>query len=382
MKNKTWISPHLINGLVISLTSFMVLLGAATAQTRYNFRLPDIPGYITLKGDFHMHTPFSDGTVWPTDRVREAWRDGLDVIAITDHVEYSPNQKDVSRDLNRPWEIAKPLADEYGILLIKAAEITRSMPPGHFNAFFLNDCNLLRQDDLQEAFRAAASQGAFFVWNHPGWKAQQPDTTLWFPIHDEFRANGWLHGIEVFNEKEFYPIVHQWAVEKGLTIFANSDVHEPIDFLYQKEKNEKRPMTLVFAKEKTLDGVKDAFFSGRTAALFNDTLIGAKIYLQPFINQCISVQNQNLTVNSRQEASVVLVNNYDFPLSLSGINSERLSLPQSLYLAANSAQRVSIKNLTGLQPGENELILRWKINNVLIAPGSALEIELPVIVNQ
>ena len=34
-------------------------------QTRVNYRLPDIPGYITLKGDFHMHTPFSDGTVWP-----------------------------------------------------------------------------------------------------------------------------------------------------------------------------------------------------------------------------------------------------------------------------------------------------------------------------
>ena len=36
-------------------------------------RIPDIPGYLTLTGDFHMHTIFSDGRVWPDLRVEEAW---------------------------------------------------------------------------------------------------------------------------------------------------------------------------------------------------------------------------------------------------------------------------------------------------------------------
>src|SRR5690554_7062845 len=60
---------------------------------RYNIRIPDIDGYKTLKGDFHIHTVFSDGKVWPDQRVKEAWNEGLDVIAITDHIEYRPNQK-------------------------------------------------------------------------------------------------------------------------------------------------------------------------------------------------------------------------------------------------------------------------------------------------
>ncbi|MCX6616897.1 MAG: hypothetical protein NTZ98_12470, partial [Acidobacteria bacterium] len=54
---------------------------AAAQQTRTPLPVPDIPGYKTLKADFHMHTIFSDGNVWPTVRVGEAWRDGLDVIA-------------------------------------------------------------------------------------------------------------------------------------------------------------------------------------------------------------------------------------------------------------------------------------------------------------
>ena len=53
-----------------------------------HFQIPDIPGYYTLKSDLHMHTVFSDGVVWPHIRVDEAIAEGLDVISITDHVEY------------------------------------------------------------------------------------------------------------------------------------------------------------------------------------------------------------------------------------------------------------------------------------------------------
>lgn len=47
-------------------------------------------GFHVLKCDFHTHTIFSDGRVWPTMRVDEAWKDGLDAIAITDHIEVRP----------------------------------------------------------------------------------------------------------------------------------------------------------------------------------------------------------------------------------------------------------------------------------------------------
>ena len=52
--------------------------------------IPDTAGFKVLK-DFHMHTLFSDGQVMPADRVNEAVQNGLDVIAITDHIECVPS---------------------------------------------------------------------------------------------------------------------------------------------------------------------------------------------------------------------------------------------------------------------------------------------------
>ncbi|HBG87129.1 MAG TPA: hypothetical protein DEG09_08890 [Marinilabiliaceae bacterium] len=47
---------------------------------RKEIRIPNVLGYQTLKCDFHMHTIFSDGDVWPAVRVQEAWEEGLDAI--------------------------------------------------------------------------------------------------------------------------------------------------------------------------------------------------------------------------------------------------------------------------------------------------------------
>ncbi len=76
------------------------LLLTAAVNAQINF--PDILGQKTLKCDLHMHTVFSDGSVWPTVRVDEALRLGLDAIAITDHIEYQPHKDDIPTNHNRP----------------------------------------------------------------------------------------------------------------------------------------------------------------------------------------------------------------------------------------------------------------------------------------
>src|SRR5664280_1849384 len=78
--------------------------------------LPDLPGYITLKCDFHMHTIFSDGDVWPTVRIDEALRDGLDAIAITDHLEYTPHKDFIPVDYNAAWKIGEEYAKESNLI--------------------------------------------------------------------------------------------------------------------------------------------------------------------------------------------------------------------------------------------------------------------------
>lgn len=148
---------------------------------------PDIPGYVTLKCEFHMHTVFSDGTVWPSIRVEEAWREGYDAIAITDHLEYQPHRQDmILTNHNRPYELARGAARSLDVLLVRAAESTRGEPPGHWNLLFLTDANAIPTEDHRGALRAAREQGAFVFWNHPGWK--QPNRQS-LPAHKTVRVD-------------------------------------------------------------------------------------------------------------------------------------------------------------------------------------------------
>jgi len=52
--------------LVLLLTGAIV---RSQTPARQELPVPDLPGFKTLKGDSHLHTVFSDGTVWPTVHV-------------------------------------------------------------------------------------------------------------------------------------------------------------------------------------------------------------------------------------------------------------------------------------------------------------------------
>ena len=139
----------------------------AQEASRIEPKLPDIPGYKTLLCDFHTHTVFSDAAVWPAVRVQEAWMEGLDAISITDHLEYQPHKDDIEASHNRPYEIALPYARLSGMILIRGTEITKPVPPGHFNGIFLKDADAVFNEDCLAACSTAAAQGGFVFWNHP-----------------------------------------------------------------------------------------------------------------------------------------------------------------------------------------------------------------------
>ena len=104
-------------GVALAVTCLM----SAQAQRRHEIQVPNPDGYTTLKCDFHMHTVFSDGLVWPTVRVDEAYREGLDAISLTEHIEYRPHKKDIVADHNRSYELSQKQAKKLGILLIRGS---------------------------------------------------------------------------------------------------------------------------------------------------------------------------------------------------------------------------------------------------------------------
>lgn len=348
--------------VLILLLTFITLI--SYGQTKI-VKLPNLTGYVTLKCDFHLHTIFSDGDVWPTLRIDEAVRDGLDAIAFTDHLEYTPHKNFIPSDFNAAWKIGETYAKERNLILVHGAEITRKMPPGHFNALFITDASLIAQDSIWDSFEAAIKQDAFLMWNHPGWKAQQPDgIPRMYDIHKKLIKKGCLHGIEFFNYDEYYPLVLKYCQENNLAVMGNSDAHGVISEIYKEPDYKNRPMTLVFAKERTSDALKKAMFAGRTMVYFQDKLAGKEEYAKPFFYQCISVGKPYY--ENDKNIYFEVTNNSDVPFYLiNGVTDA----PASITLAANSVTRVVInKKVTAP--------LIYDVKNVMTGETEVLKIEL------
>ena len=338
-------------------------------QSRREIHFPDILGYKTLKCDFHMHTVFSDGLVWPTVRVEEAWREGLDAISITDHIEYQPHKKDIPTNYNRPYQIALSQAAEKNILLIKAAEITRETPPGHFNAIFLEDVNPLDTNDLTDVMKAAAEQKAFVFWNHPGWK---PEHKGWFDIHTTLYENKWLQGIEVVNGDTYYPEAQQWCLDKNLTMMSDSDIHQP-SMLSESSPENHRSMTLVFARQKSIDAVKEALIEGRTTAWFKNQLIGRKKYLDAIFKESVEIGKP---YNKYKDTIWVEINNnsdIDIVLQRAGTLG-----PVKVTLPANTTTILKTKTGAKTEEAPEQIELSYIAGNFLITPDKGLPVTLTI----
>lgn len=347
---------------------FSLLLGFLVIQAKGQKKIlhvPDLPGYITLKCDFHMHTVFSDADVWPTIRVDEAVREGLDAIAITDHIDYNPRKNYVPLDHNAAWNICESYAKERNLLLVHGTEITRDMPPGHINALFITDASLILHDSPWDCFEAAVEQGAFLHWNHPGAKFQQPDgiPTL-YEDHQKLIKNGWLHGIEFANGGEYYPEVFSLCAQNKLTLMGNTDAHGPLSERYGQPGSAHRTMTLVFAKERSPDAIKEALFARRTIVYSGETLAGEEEYARLFFNHCISVSkpfNQD-----DKNVYFEIKNTSDIPFYF--VNGPQ-DAPATISVNPNSVTRVVIsKKITAP--------LAYDVRNVLIGENEPLKIEL------
>lgn len=290
-------------------------------RVRRALNIPDIPGYHSLKCDFHIHTIFSDGSVWPDFRVVEAWTEGLDVIAITDHIEVRRYGDYLPADLNLGYQIAKAKAEELNIVLIPGAEISKNMLWGHLNVLFVKDVNKLVNDDMMIQVKEAVAQGAFITWNHPGSRYTRPvpDTTKWWDVQTSLLEKGWLHGIEVFNTDEWYPIALKWCKEKNLTVFSGTDIHTPINYWYDlSDPLNHRAMTLVFSKDRNTEGVKEALFAKRTIGYFGDTFVGSDELIRELFNASVILHPnfRSAEVKGKKTLYAELENSSDLPFIL------------------------------------------------------------------
>lgn len=337
---------------------------------------PDIEGFKTLKTDLHIHTVFSDGQVWPNIRIQEAVKDGLDAISLTEHLEYQPHAEDIPHpDRNRSYIIAKEQAKAYDLLIIHGAEITRRMPPGHSNALFIQDANKLMISDSLEVFEEAARQGAFVFWNHPDWIQQRGDGIVTLTdFHRLLIEKNLLHGIEVVNDLTMSKEALQVAEANNLTPIGTSDIHGLVDYQFRLDEGGHRPISLVFAKERTVESIKEALFEGRSVAWFKNTLIGNEKWLKELIRASISASYQDyigpssilqVDLENKSDARYILENRSEYSLQRQN---------DVLELLPHSKLTLYVKTLEN----KDEITLKFGVLNAKMLGSDSPEIEFIV----
>lgn len=323
-----------------------------TEQARTEIIIPQVNGMNVYKADLHVHTIFSDGGVTPDMRVLEAWYDGLDVIAITDHMEYRSVEKDMLRymdryardefrkneavntnitrhapdehgilvDFNVAYDLATRKAADYGIMVIRGVEITRK-EKGDYNVLFTTDNNAIYDPDIEQALRNARSQGAFIVHNHPDYDENTQNHLSLFA--DGLYEKGFIDGVEVANGRRTWWHLFTHAVSGGYTPFANSDAHDYIYWKYGRpgeyEIPRYRNMNLILADDLNENSIHEALKAGNTIAYSNNNLIGKRELLQALFESSIDFTVLN-TIDDKYHISIV----------------NRSSLPYYLRIGAKS----------------------------------------------
>ncbi len=359
---------------------------ASNAADARKIEFPDTEGYQTLVVDLHTHSVFSDGHVWPRIRVEEALRDGLDAMAVTEHLEYQPHIADIPHpDRNRAFAETQAAADGTPLIVIAGSEITRGDPAGHINAVFIDDANSLMniqtppQDPTdvrahydaanawpaQNAVDAAASQGAFIFWNHPYWTQQKPDGIARInAFHKSNAQNKKLHGIEVANGNDYSEEAHAIALEHNLALIGVSDVHNLIDWDYEVHNNGHRPVNLVLATERSAQGIKDALFAQRTLVWFKNLLIARPAEMNAMLNAAIEVVGAEYGTNDHV-LTVRVANKSDARFELRNL-SKMTFMDHADRIALNPHATTAFK----VKPGQRlaEVAIEFAVENALIAP--------------
>lgn len=292
--------------------------------------IPDIDGYTTLKVDLHMHTVNSDGEVSPRMRVMEAYAEGLDAIAITDHQPAFGRPDDW--DYDQSYRQALKEARTRDILLIKGMEISHNQSDiGHMNVLFVKDCNDYKipqdfgQKETHDALVQAQKEGAWVTGNHPGWPDQNSELgQFWI---EEIEA-GRIQGMEVFNSYEFYPLAIDHIRKYNLAFIGASDEHRPMNFDYDLKKV-MRPMTFVFAEERSVEAIHDALKARRSVAYANNILAGEAKWLLKLFRGSLKIEKvEDRGANLR----VRIFNQSDIDYFLDcGLPSKEIRIPAHHY---------------------------------------------------
>lgn len=354
-------------------------------DARTEIILPQVNGKNLYKADLHIHTIYSDGDVTPDMRVLEAWHDGLDIIAITDHMEYrrieremleymdryvredlrqkgavntnimrqGPDSLGVLVDFNVAYKSAARKAKDYGLMVVRGVEVTRKHN-GDYNAIFTTDNNAVYDPSLEQTLRNARAQGAFIVHNHPDYDANTANHIT--QVANDLYEKGLIDGVEVANGRKTWQYLYTHAVSGGYTPMANSDAHEYIYWKYGRpwdyEIPRYRNMNLILAENLTEKDIREALKAGNSIAYSNNNLVARYDLLEALFKASVEFKIQR---TSSTQHHIIVVNSSSLPYFFKiGNNEHVLNANGTLHLTLPKDVQTFDVNVLNMWYGNDE----------------------------
>jgi hypothetical protein len=193
-------------------------------------------------------------------------------------------------------------------------------------------------------------------------------------MHEQLIEDGLLDGIEVVNEDTYSDEALQIALDNDLAIIGTSDIHGLVDWQYNVAGGGHRPLTLVLAKERSAESIKEALDDRRTVALIDNSLIGKEEHVVPLVEASLSSEGARYRRES-SVAEVILKNNSSVTFTLQNASLYNFYTHTNVIsVPARSEMKISVKTIDRLESFE----LRFKALNVVTAPDEHPEISIPV----
>jgi len=161
-------------------------------------------------------------------------------------------------------------------------------------------------------------------------------------------------------------------------MIGNSDTHSLVGFEYDLQAGH-RPMTLVFAKEKSESAIKEALLAHRTAIYSKSMLIGDEKFLKPIFDASIEIKNPGTAIKGKGSANLQIYNRSDIPFELVANGKiNEASGPEKITLYSNRTVLVRVTGNADKLVGKEEIGIPYIVKNLLIAPEKSLPVELKV----
>jgi hypothetical protein len=152
-----------------------------------------------------------------------------------------------------------------------------------------------------------------------------------------------------------------------------------MSFEYRGPPDDIRPVTLVFAKARTAEALREALAARRTAVFSQCRLIGEPQYLEPLFLGAIEIINPEIRLR-RKGAALIQIRNkspLSFELRLKP-SPPGLDVEEKVVLAAGKVSLIRVRGVSDRATREPQAGLPCTVVNLLAAPNEGLKTTLPV----